>query len=440
MSFDLLIRQGTVVASGMPPQVLDLGVTDGVVAALGRDLAGPAREEVDARGLHVLPGAVDVHVHLNEPGRTHWEGFATGTGALRAGGTTTAIDMPLNAHPPTVDAAAFEAKRACLERAALVDMALWGGLVPGHLDDMDALAERGVVGFKAFMSSSGTDDFPRADDLTLYEGMRRAAALRLPVAVHAENEALTAGLAAHAPGRTVREYLLSRPPIAEREAIARAIAFAEDTGCSLHVVHVSTGVGVALVVEARARGVDVTCETCPHYLTFTEEDADRLGAVAKCAPPLRGRADVDALWSALLRGEIPIVATDHSPAPADLKQGDDAFAWWGGISGAQTLLAVLLTEGLVRGVPLELIAQVVSFNPAHRFRLGPKGRLVPGADADLVLVDLGADYTLAAEELEYRHKHSPFTGRALRARVVRTFLRGGAERGRLLTPDPEDRR
>ena len=200
--------------------------------------------------------------------------------------------MPLNAHPPTVTAAAFDAKRRCLERGALVDIALWGGLVPGDVEAMDELAARGVVGFKAFMCSSGIDDFPAVDDLTLYEGMCRAASLGLPVAVHAESEAITAGLAqrARAEGRTaMRDFLASRPAVAELEAIARAIALAQESGCSLHVVHVSTGRGVALVAEARARGVDVTCETCPHYLVLTEEDAEALGNVAKCAPPLRPR-------------------------------------------------------------------------------------------------------------------------------------------------------
>jgi allantoinase len=442
VSYDLLIRGGTVVAPGTAPQKLDVGIGDGVIAELGAELPGEARKEIDARGLHVLPGVVDAHVHLNDPGRTSWEGIETGTRALAAGGTTSAIDMPLNSQPPVVDAAAFEAKRERVERLAAVDMALWGGLVPGNLDAMEELAARGVVGFKAFMSASGVDEFPRADDLTLYEGMARAAGLGLPVAVHAENEAITAALAARARahgGRSVRDYLASRPVFAEIEAIGRAIAIAQDTGCALHVVHVSTGGGVALVTEARARGFDVTCETCPHYLVLTDEDAERLGAIAKCAPPLRAVREVEALWTALARGELPIVASDHSPAPAALKSGEDAFAWWGGISGAQTLLALLLTNGHHgRGLPLELIASVTSASPARRFRLSGKGTVAVGADADLVLVDLDAEYLLAAEELEYRHKHSSFVGLSLRARVVRTLVRGGARRGRLLTPAPTD--
>ena len=300
--------------------------------------------------MYVLPGVIDGHVHMNEPGRADWEGFETGTRALAAGGATTAIDMPLNAHPPTVTGAAFDEKRRCLERSAHVDIALWGGLVPGGVEAMDELAARGVVGFKAFMCASGIDDFPAVDDLTLYDGMCRAATLGLPVAVHAESEVITAGLAqrARADGRTaIRDFIASRPAVAELQAIARAIALADESGCSLHVVHVSTGRGVALVAAARARGVDVSCETCPHYLVLTEEDAEVLGNVAKCAPPLRPREETAALWQALQDGTLPMVASDHSPAPWALKSGDDAFAAWGGISGCQTMLSLLLTEGAI---------------------------------------------------------------------------------------------
>ena len=297
----------------------DVAVEDGRIAAIGPELEGPAREEIDARGLHLLPGAVDAHVHFNEPGRSDWEGWETGTKSAAAGGTTVIVEMPLNAHPPTTTAAAFDAKLAAAQRFAYVDFALWGGIVPGNLDDLDELAARGVVGFKAFMSASGVDDFERADDLTLYEGMQRAAALGLPVAVHAESEAITSGLTgrAVAEGRTgVRDYLASRPIIAELEAIATAITLAEEAGCALHVVHVSSGRGVALVAEARARGVDASCETCPHYLVFDEGDAERLGAIAKCAPPLRPREEIEALWAALADGSLPMVASDHSPSPA----------------------------------------------------------------------------------------------------------------------------
>jgi allantoinase len=453
MSFDLLVRGATVARAGGSER-LDIGVADGRIVALGPELSGPAREELAAEGLHALPGVIDGHVHFNEPGRSDWEGFATGTRALAAGGATAAMDMPLNAHPPTVNAAAFDAKRACLEQAAMVDVALWGGIVPGSLEAMDELADRGVVGFKAFMCASGIDDFERADDFTLYEGMRRAAALGLPVAVHAENDVITAELAerARAAGRVgARDFLSSRPAVAEVEAVTRAIALAEDSGCALHVVHVSTGRAVAAIAEARGRGVDVSCETCPHYLVLTEEDAERLGTVAKCAPPLRPAAEVDALWRALAQGTLPMVASDHSPAPWSMKDGTDWFAAWGGISGCQTLLVLLLEEGHhTRAMPLQLIAQVTSGYVARRFRLRGKGQLEPEADADIVLVDLSARRALSPDELAYRHRHSPFVGRTVRARVVRTIARGrtvfadgrfpAAPGGSLITPDPDKER
>jgi allantoinase len=447
MSFDLLIRGATVVGAAGQPRS-DVGVADGLIAALGPELAGPAAEEIDAAGLHLLPGVVDAHVHMNEPGRADWEGFDTGTRALGAGGATAAIDMPLNAHPPTVTGAAFDEKRRRLERSAFVDMGLWGGLVPGGIEAMDELAARGVVGFKAFMCSSGIDDFGGVDDLTLYEGMCRAASLGLPVAVHAESEAITAGLArrARGAGRTaMRDFIASRPAVAELQAIARAITLAEESGCSLHVVHVSTGRGVALVTAARARGVDVSCETCPHYLVLSEEDAEALGNVAKCAPPLRPREESQALWHALAEGTLPMVASDHSPAPWTLKSDADAFTAWGGISGCQTMLPLLLSEGhRARGLELALIARVTSHYVARRFRLPGKGVLEPGADADLVLVDLTGSYQLSADDLQYRHRHSPFVGRTLSARVARTIVRGrtvfadgrivGPPAGRLLKP------
>jgi len=443
----LLVRRAILV-SDRGILAADLAVVDGRIAAIAPDLAGGAAEEIDGAGLHIFPGLIDAHVHFNEPGRTDWEGWASGSRALAAGGGTVACDMPLNAHPPTLDGDSFRAKRAAAEAASVVDFALWGGLVPGDLDRLDELAACGVIGFKAFMANSGIDDFPAVDDLTLLDGMARAAALGLPVAVHAENDTITARLAARARAegrRSVRDFLRSRPAIAEVEAIARAIQFTAETGCALHVVHVSTGRGAALVAEAKARGVDVSCETCPHYLALTEEDAERLGAVAKCAPPLRPAADRDALWSRLASGQVPMVASDHSPAPPSLKAGEDFLAVWGGISGCQTTLPLLLTEGhRARALPLTAIAAATAGYVARRFRLPQKGRLEVGADADLALIDLDAAYDLRAADLRYRHRQSPFLGRHFRGRVVRTIRRGAtifhdgrqtaAAGGRLVTP------
>jgi allantoinase len=422
---DLVVRGGTVVLPGAVPVRADVAIEEGRIAAIVPEAEGPAREEVDARGLHVLPGAIDAHVHFNEPGRADWEGWASGTAALAAGGATACVEMPLNAHPPTVDGAAFDAKVAAADGAAHVDFALWGGLVPGDLDRLDELAERGVAGFMAFMCDTGIDDFAAVDDDALGAGMARAAALGLPVAVHAEDPA---HLTTPVDGGW-RAWAASRPPEAELRAIERAIALAQETGCSLHVVHVSTGAGVAAVAEARTNGVDATCETCPHYLTLSEEDMERLGTAAKCAPPLRPAAERDALREHLAAGRIALVASDHSPCPPAMKAGGFDTAW-GGIAGAQTLLPLLLELGLG-------LAHLVTTNPAARFDL-PKGRLEPGADADLALVDLRAEHVLRTDDLRDRHRANPFAGRPLRARVVRTLLRGRAPSpgaGRLITPE-----
>jgi allantoinase len=382
----------------------------------------------------VLPGALDPHVHVNEPGRTHWEGFETASRALAAGGATAFLDMPLNSSPPTVDGEAFDRKLAAARAASAIDFALWGGLIPGNVDRLEELAGRGAVAIKAFMAPSGLDDFPAADDATLLEGMARCAELGLLVAVHAENAAITGELArrAVAAGTTgAREYLASRPVIAELEAIGRAIAFAGETGCALHVVHASTARGVELVARARADGVDATCETCPHYLLLTEDDAEALGPVAKCAPPLRSAAERDGLWRLLGAGAIPIVASDHSPCPPARKDGD-FFDAWGGVAGCQTARQLLLA----RGLPPAAVAAVTATNPARRFRLAGKGELRAGADADLALLDLGRTWELRPDELRYRHRVSPFVGRRLRGRVVRTILRGRTvlEAGRLVAP------
>lgn len=402
----------------------DIGIADGAIAAVEPGLAGGAREEIDARGLLVLPGGLDPHVHFNEPGRTHWEGIATGSEALAAGGFTAYFDMPLNSSPPLTDVAAFDAKLAAARASSHVDFGLWGGLVPGSVANMEALAERGVVGFKAFMSNSGIDEFAHADDRTLYDGMATAARLGLPVAVHAENDALTA----RSLGPTAKDWFASRPVVAELEAISRAILFASETGCALHVVHVSSGRGVDMVSEARARGVDVTCETCPHYLFLTQADVEAIGPLAKCAPPVR-----DATEQADLRARldtVDFVTSDHSPSSPELKTGTFGEAW-GGIAGGQSTLELLL-----RVVDAGRAAQLTSGGAADRFRISRKGRIAVGADADLALVD-PRPYVLAAGDLRDRHRASPYVGRRMGARVVRTLLRGRAPApgaGRLLTP------
>jgi allantoinase len=426
--FDLIIHGGTVVTPG-GPVIADLGVTSEHIRALGPDLSGAGGEVVNAAGLHIFPGVIDSHLHFNEPGRAHWEGFESGSHAVAAGGGTLFFDMPLNAHPPTIDAPSFQIKRAAAEKSSVVDFAFWGGLVPQNLDRLAELAECGVIGFKAFMADSGIDDFPCVDDQVLREGMKRAAQLRLPVAVHAESEAMTRQLTQDrvARGRTtIRDYLASRPIAAELDAIRRALDLAGETGCALHVVHVSCGEGVQLIAEARARGVDVSCETCPHYLALTAADVERLGPIAKCAPPLRSAKEQERLWQYLLAGELTTVGSDHSPCPPDMKENANFFKVWGGISGAQHMLSILLTEAhFKRGAPLPIISGLLSNNVAKRFRLPESmGRIEVGAEADLALVSLNRTLDVHEDDLYYRHAQTPYLGRRLHGRVVRTLLRG----------------
>jgi allantoinase len=425
---DVLIREGTVVTPGAA-RTEDIGILNGKIVELGPTLPGPARETIDATGLHILPGLIDSHVHFNEPGRADWEGIETGSRALAAGGGTMFFDMPLNSHPPTLDVESFDRKLVAAEAKSFTDFAFWGGLVPGNLGKLEELADRGVVGFKAFMSNSGIDDFPCMDDFTLREGMKRVARLGKIVAVHAESEAITSELARKfiAAGKTsVRDYLDSRPIDSELDAIQRALEMAGETQCRLHIVHVSCGAGIALIASARKMGVDVSCETCPHYLVLTEEDMQQIGPLAKCAPPLRPKQAQDALWQYLLTDQITSLGSDHSPAPPSMKTDQNFFRVWGGISGVQHMLPLLITEGNVqRAMALPLLAGLLSLNVLTRFRLAPdRGRIAVGALADIALVDLAERFDVKADDLHYRHRHSPYIGRKLTGKVVQTILRG----------------
>ncbi len=443
---DLIIRGGQAVTPGgvLP---LDIGIEGGKIVALHPELLQAARTEHDAGGLHLLPGGVDLHVHFNEPGRSDWEGLHTGTSALLAGGGTVFADMPLNSDPPLLDAAGFAEKLKAAQAHAHADFAFWGGLTPLNLDRLPELAQAGVLGFKAFMSNSGVAEFPAADETTLHEGMRQAAALGLTVAVHAESEALTARLTAelNRPGASWRDYLNSRPVQAELEAIRLALVLARETGCRLHVVHVSSGEGAALIAQAHSEGVDVSAETCPHYLSFTEDDLERVGAALKCAPPLRPQTVQNDLWSAVIQGDIQSIGSDHSPCSPDLKTSSNPFEIWGGIAGVQSGLSALLTHGSRHGLSLPRLAELTAQAPARRFGLAGKGEIAVGFDADLALVDLGVSIRLEASELLNRWPEtSPYVGQTLTGRVVSTWLRGvqayaggrvdSGARGRLLRP------
>jgi allantoinase len=425
-AYDLLLRNATLVdAQGHSRG--DLAMVDGKIAALGSAVGGSARQTLECTDLFVLPGYIDAHVHLNEPGREHWEGFSSGSAALAAGGCTCFVDMPLNS-TPVLDSASFNAKAVCLEKHSQLDGALWGGLVPGNLDRLQELAACGVIGFKAFMSNSGMTDFPHSDLATLSEGMARAAALHLPVAVHAESDELTSRLAREFQARGacgIRDYLDSRPIEAELQAVGDALDLARQTGCSLHVVHVSSAAGLQLIADARRGGIDVTAETCPHYLLLDEKDVFRLGPAAKCAPPLRTPAEKQRLWQALADGQVDTMGSDHSPSPPELKTSANFFEVWGGIAGCQHNYPLLFEEAVLhRKLDPSLIARLTARNVAQRFRLPNKGDLRVGWDADLVVINPNSPHEVRAGDLLTRHPLSAYVGRTTQVAIIATIAGG----------------
>lgn len=441
---DLIVRGGKVVT---PDAVIraDVGIRLGKIVQIAPSIAEDAAATLSAKGRYVFPGIIDAHVHFNEPGRADWEGLASGSAALAAGGGTSFFDMPLNSEPPVIDAAAFREKRLLAEEKSCVDFGLWGGLTPGNLDKLAGLKAAGAIGFKAFMCASGIDSFPRADPKTLLEGMKRAAKLGVLVAVHAEDEAAAARLTAEqkASGKTdARAYLASRPVEVELTAIRQALEFAGETGCALHIVHVSCPEGLALIDDARAQRVDVTAETCPHYLLLNEKDFVRLGAFAKCAPPLRDEKRRLALWGDLRAGRVHTIGSDHSPARPEMKDSANLFAVWGGIGGIQHGFELLFSECSDAGSlekDLPLLAHVLAANVARRFRIDDrKGGLVVGKDADFSLLQFGDEREITADELWTRHRIGAYVGQTSRARITHTYVRGSAiwSDGRLVNLPP----
>lgn len=430
-TFDTIIRGARVVLRDRVEH-LDIGITGEKITELSTRLtAGEATCIIEAEGLTVMPGVVDIHVHFNEPGLASWEGFRSGSAALAAGGITTYVDMPLNGVPPTTRPEAWEMKKKAAADQSYVDYAFWGGLVPGNRDELAPLAGLGAAGFKAFMSEpggEGEDIFARADDHTLLDGMHEIATLKRVLALHAEDEGIVAELGAKsiAEGKTEpMDYVQSRPVEAEVVAVARALKYGEQTGCALHFVHISTREALDLIAEAKRRGQDVTSETCPHYLTLTEQDVVRLGAVAKCAPPLRSFSEQEQLWDALTSGLVDVIASDHSPCPPSMKQSDNFFEIWGGISGAQSTLLIMLEDGhLQRNIDLPLLGRVLSLQPARRLGLESKGEIAIGKDADLVLIDWDKSTILNTEDLLYTHKQSPYVGRTFKCQIADVFCRG----------------
>ncbi|MCB0012981.1 MAG: allantoinase AllB [Anaerolineales bacterium] len=426
----LYIRNGTVVTE----QAAFHGgivVEDGKIAQLvhgNPDL--PAQEMLNVDHQLIMPGLVDPHVHFSEPRPDAYEGFLTGTSAAAAGGITSVVEMPLNASPPTINAHHLARKQAVVEANAVIDVGLWGGLVENNLADLPGLSAGGVLAFKAFMSDSASD-FARSDDDIIYAGLRYAAEHDTVIGVHCESEYITRLLKQElqAAGRVdLAAWPESRPPWQELEAIDRALHLAQASGGRLHVVHVSQGEGIRKILRARESGVQVTNETCPQYLLFDESDYLRIGPDAKCAPVIRPRELVEDLWTAVLAGQVDVIASDHSPCLPNQKAGaaDNVWNIWGGISGVQTMLPGLLTEGVHRrGLSLSALVRMMSANPARIFGLYPrKGSLLPGADADIAIVDLDREWTLTTDMLFYQNKHSAFIGYQFKGAVTQTFVRG----------------
>jgi allantoinase len=382
---------------------------------------------IDAHSMVVMPGLVDTHVHVNEPGRTDWEGFQTATQAAAAGGVTTLIDMPLNSIPSTNNVAALEAKRSAATGRVHVDVGFWGGVVPGNTAHLEPLARAGVRGYKCFLTPSGVDEFENVAESDLRHAMPIVAATGLPLLVHAEWPTQLLEPDKHADPRSYATWLHSRPPRAEQAAVDLMIALAARTGAHVHIVHLASADALPSIIKAREEGVQLTVETCPHYLAFCAEEV-RDGATAwKCAPPIRERDHRERLWRALKDGHIDLVATDHSPAPPDLKHFDDGnfIAAWGGIASLQISLPVMWTQAQRRAIPIERVAAWMSAAPARLAGLADrKGAIRVGHDADLVIIDPERGLTVDASRLYHRHPVTPYDGAQLRGLVTMTMLRG----------------
>ena len=424
------ISQRVVVPGAVRPACVV--VRDGVITDV---LEIDARPAVDTRyelgELALLPGLIDVHVHVNEPGRTEWEGFETATRAAAAGGVTTIVDMPLNCLPETTTVAALELKREAAQGKCTVDWSAWGGAVgtggAGNQAHLVPLAEAGVAGYKCFLLYPGCDGLGLIDEEDLRAAMPLIAQTGLPLLVHAElpGPILLAGeKLAGADWDKYATHLTSRPDEAELAAIALVISLCREFGTRVHIVHLASAQALPMLRAARAEGLPITVETCPHYLHFAAESIADGATEYKCAPPIRSRANAEELWAALAAGDIDLIASDHSPCPPDMKAGSFLTAW-GGIASVSLSLPILWTGMQQRGLGLERLGEWVGFAPARLAGLsGRKGGIVAGADADLVVFDTEAELEVLAERLYFRHKVSPYVGERLRGVVRQTILRG----------------
>ncbi|MFC7322602.1 allantoinase [Halobacillus campisalis] len=427
---DTIIKNGHVV---LPNGVMkkDIGIKDGKISVIAADIIDNAKHVVRADRQHIFPGMVDVHVHFNEPGREDWEGFTTGSSMMAAGGATTYFDMPLNGVPSTTNQAALLEKAKIGEQKSYVDFGLWGGLVPGNLSDLADLAQSGAIGFKAFLSETGNEEFKSVDDETLLKGMEEISRLNKVLALHSESGPITGYLSKKKKNNqqtTAGDYAETRPIIAEVEAVERAIHYAEITGCSLHFVHISSKDAVDKIQSAKKKGLDITLETCAHYLLFNHTHLIERGAVAKCAPPLREPEEQEKLVQLLLDDQFDMITSDHSPCPFSLKDPDqyNLLDAWGGISGGQFTLLSVIELALKHTIPLEKAAGWTAARPAKRFGLSTIGEINEGMEANLTIVDLERPFRVRTEDLHSRHKHSLFLDHEFPCTITSTYLRGQA--------------
>ncbi|HEX6471744.1 MAG TPA: allantoinase AllB [Streptosporangiaceae bacterium] len=437
--YDLVIRSRRVVLpDGEAP--LAVCVAGGLITALEPyGSAVPARAAVDLGDVALLPGLVDTHVHVNEPGRADWEGFATATRAAAAGGVTTLLDMPLNAIPPTVDVAALEAKRAAAAGRCAVDIGFWGGAVPGNLRALRALHAAGVFGFKCFTAPSGVEEFPHLGEAGLRAAMTEIAGFDGLLLAHAEDPAFLFAPA----GPRYEDFLASRPRTAEGSAIALLAQISAETGCRVHVVHLSDAGSIPMIRHWRERGIKISAETCPHYLTLAAEEILDDDTRFKCCPPIREAGNQRRLWAGLADGTISCVVSDHSPCPPELKKGGFAAAW-GGIASVQLGLPVVWTAARRRGHSLPDVARWMAAGPAGLAGLPGKGGIAVGRDADLVAFAADETFVVDPAALRQRHPITPYAGGELTGVVRRTWLRGeeidstidGVAAGRLISREP----
>jgi allantoinase len=427
---DLVVRGRRVIVQGTERGAA-IHVRNGVVATIAEFDDVPSRVPIHEAGDSlVMPGLVDTHVHINEPGRTEWEGFSTATRAAAAGGITTLVEMPLNSIPATTCAAAYREKLAAAAGKLWVDAGFWGGVVPGNTGEIRPLWDAGVFGFKCFLVPSGVEEFSHVGEADLRTALPELAALDAPLLAHAESPGPIASAAKKCVSADPRRYatwLASRPRQAEDEAIGLLLNLAREFGARVHVVHLSSSDSVSRLQNAKAEGTRVTVETCPHYLTFAAENIEDGATEFKCAPPIRERENRERLWAALGNGTIDFVATDHSPCPPALKLSEegDFLRAWGGIASLELSLSEVWTEAALRGYAVPRIADWLCTGPARLAGLEKrKGTIAVGCDADFVIWNSHDEFTVDPSRLHQRHKITPYAGRKLSGVVQTTFVRG----------------